>query len=570
MTTRPRRVDALLAEALESSGTRARGGNGAKNPSAGMQLLLRLRIMFAESAIPGLRVILGLSHPVRRLAWTAALAALVYVGLNDLYIVFREYFEYADTVDVMWARSPEGMALPAVTVCNVNQLREDNATQREEFHKWIAELQRRNETTAKLLGHQRENMVVSCLVGGKDCNTPEHLQVKVYGPYGNCFCLGCNLSAEREKIQTAYSPDQGVRLLLNLELNEYLPHTTEAGFVVSVHQPGVQVDFRDSIFLLPCHTTMISVTQSIYFRLEPPYRNPCQRGFPEKYREYIPQDRVYTRKACRQICAQLHVIAACGCQSHDYDTVDRSLSDICNEDDEELRYQSITGKEENSNVPKLVKGELTVIEHDTQVKDIENVPVELIPPRKTPDNIFVLNVYSSPRCRKHRFHVLFKRALDIAQEQQLFIGGDFNAVHTARGYKHDQPKGRHLWETAQLAGLELVTDIAAPTRQGNSVSTDTTLDLAFPCNKGKVTWRNTMQDLGSDHYIIFIEAEGGPQEHNAGRQMKITNWELLRQNRDKQQIEDRKDIEQWTDQLRRNIERATQMMPPTAGLDTYQ
>ncbi|KAL3238263.1 hypothetical protein MRX96_021944 [Rhipicephalus microplus] len=337
MTTRPRRVDALLAEALESSGTRARGGSGVKNSSAGMQLLLRLRIMFAESAIP---------RPSR---------------LNDLYIVFREYFEYADTVDVMWARSPEGMALPAVTVCNVNQVRwsvfcgdielnrstasrmaRKNLHKREEFHKWIAELQRRNETTAKLLGHQRENMVVSCLVGGKDCNTPEHLQVKVYGPYGNCFCLGCNLSAEREKIQTAYSPDQGVRLLLNLELNEYLPHTTEAGFVVSVHQPGVQVDFRDSIFLLPCHTTMISVTQSIYFRLEPPYRNPCQRGFPEKYREYIPPDRVYTRKACRQICAQLHVIAACGCQSHDYDTVDRSLSDICNEDDEELSERSKT------------------------------------------------------------------------------------------------------------------------------------------------------------------------------------------------------------------------------------
>ncbi|XP_049270284.1 uncharacterized protein LOC125757925 [Rhipicephalus sanguineus] len=131
MTTRPRRVDALLAEALESSGTRVHGGGGDNNPSAGMQLLLRLRLMFAESAIPGLRVILGLSHPVRRLAWTAALAALVCIGLNDLYIVFREYFEYADTVDVMWARSPEGMALPAVTVCNVNQVRVDDIVGRD-------------------------------------------------------------------------------------------------------------------------------------------------------------------------------------------------------------------------------------------------------------------------------------------------------------------------------------------------------------------------------------------------------------------------------------------------------
>ncbi|KAL1442034.1 hypothetical protein MTO96_008042 [Rhipicephalus appendiculatus] len=298
MTNRPRRVDALLAEALESSGTRARGDVGDKNPNAAVQLLLRLRLMFADSAIPGLRVILGLSHPLRRLAWTAALAALVCVGLNDLYVVFREYFEYADTVDVMWARSPEGMALPAVTFCNVNQVR---------WSVFCGDIELNRSTATRMAGENlQEQVIIAHLVlvhsvGSLMHFLERHLQVKVYGRYGNCFCLGCNLSAEREKIQTAYSPDQGVRLLLNLEINEYLPHTTEAGFVVSVHQPGVQVDFRDSIFLLPCHTTMISVTQ-----------------------------------ACRQICAQLHVIAACGCQSHDYDTVDRSLADICNEDDEEL------------------------------------------------------------------------------------------------------------------------------------------------------------------------------------------------------------------------------------------
>ncbi|XP_054933061.1 uncharacterized protein [Dermacentor andersoni] len=229
MTTRPRRVDALLAQALHSSGARARGDDG-KNESTGMQVLLRLRLMFAKSAIPGLRVILGLSHPMRRLAWTAALAALVCIGLNDLYVVFREYFEYADTVDVKWARSPEGMALPAVTFCNLNQVRK------------------------------------------------------------NVFCG-------------------------DIELNR-----------------STATEWQQRI----CGGNSILPIWSIYFRLEPPYRNPCQRDFPEKYRDHISPDRVYTRKACRHICAQLRVIAACGCQSHDYDTVDRSLAEICNEDDEEL------------------------------------------------------------------------------------------------------------------------------------------------------------------------------------------------------------------------------------------
>ncbi|XP_077553633.1 acid-sensing ion channel 1C-like [Haemaphysalis longicornis] len=336
-----------------------------------LQLLLRLRIMFAESPIPGLRVILGMSHPFRRLAWTVALTALVYIGLQDLYGVFREYFEYADTVDVQWSRPPEGITLPAVTFCNMNQvrrrafcgdidlnrsttaewqrkicklnarplpvwLREDDALEREQFAKWVTELQRRNQTTASLLGHQREDMVVSCLVGGKDCNSAEYLQLKVYGRYGNCYCLGCNVSAEAERIHTAYSVNQGIRLLLNLELNEYLSHSTEAGFVVNLHQPGVRVDFSDSVFLLPRRTTYISVTQSIYYRLEPPFRNPCQWDFPKKYRRLVSPDCLYTQEACRHICYQLRFISACNCQSHDFDTVDRTEADICDEDDESL------------------------------------------------------------------------------------------------------------------------------------------------------------------------------------------------------------------------------------------
>ncbi|XP_072140700.1 uncharacterized protein [Dermacentor andersoni] len=145
--------------------------------------------------------------------------------------------------------------------------------------------------------------------------------------------------------------------------------------------------------------------------------------------------------------------------------------------------------------------------------------------------------------------------------------GDFNAVHTAWGYKHDHPKGTHLWATVEYAGLELVTDPAAPTRQGNSVSTDTTPDLTFTCNTRKVIWTSTMQDLGSNHYIISIETGDGPQEHNAGRQMKITNWNQLRKHRDEQQVEDIKDIEEWTDQRRWDIERMTQTIPSTAGLE---
>ncbi|CAN7998345.1 unnamed protein product [Ixodes pacificus] len=337
------------------------------------------RRMFSESGVPGLRVILGFSAPSRRLLWAAVLALLVGLGLHDLYAAFSDFAQYEDTVDVELSRSPEGLALPAVTICNLNQaghqnfspctgqlencpvhagksacrtrttlvacqvrrtvfcgdivlnrstatewqqklcsdrgprpiwLPEDEASDRKEFFKWVTEMQRRNAATALVLGHQREDMVLSCRLDDTDCNNPHAKGGLCDGP--------------------------GLRLLLNVEPEEYLPLSVEAGFVVNVHQAGVQVDFRrDGVFVPPRHTTFVSVDQTILRRLEPPYMNPCQPSWPEEYLQHTRAGRdVYTSKACRDICAQLKVTAACGCQSHDYVILDRSLADICDEDDD--------------------------------------------------------------------------------------------------------------------------------------------------------------------------------------------------------------------------------------------
>ncbi|KAH7945401.1 hypothetical protein HPB49_010692 [Dermacentor silvarum] len=81
--------------------------------------------------------------------------------------------------------------------------------------------------------------------------------------------------------------------------------------------------------------------------------------------------------------------------------------------------------------------------------------------------------------------------------------------------------------------------------------------------------RTIQQSLESVHLRLSrLEATNSTIEHNAGRQMTITNWNQLRKHRDKQQVTDIKDIDQWTDQLRRDIERVTQTNPSKAGLDT--
>lgn len=107
---------------------------------------------------------------------------------------------------------------------------------------------------------------------------------------------------------------------------------------------------------------------------------------------------------------------------------------------------------ETTTLTTLVRKDHTVIQHDTKIRHIDNILIELIPHRKTHASLFVLNIYSNPKHKKHRFGTLFKRALNIAGSNSIIIGGDFNAPYTAWGYSYAHPKGRDLWLDTQNEG----------------------------------------------------------------------------------------------------------------------
>lgn len=95
--------------------------------------------------------------------------------------------------------------------------------------------------------------------------------------------------------------------------------------------------------------------------------------------------------------------------------------------------------------------------------------------------MFILNVYSSPR-NTRKYSRLYRKTLQLARENTVLTFGAFNAHHTEWGYKRDAIKGHNLWLDAQREGLSLLNDPQPPTRIGNSVSGDTTPDLAFTKN----------------------------------------------------------------------------------------
>lgn len=131
----------------------------------------------------------------------------------------------------------------------------------------------------------------------------------------------------------------------------------------------------------------------------------------------------------------------------------------------------------------LVRRNLPVLQHHfDEDMGIAHVFLELIPRKRGGHSLFILNLYSPPKCRAHRFGTLFAKALQLVQHNSFIIVGDFNAAHICWGYLTSTPKGKDLWNQAQQHRLTLTTDHSYPTRIGTSTARDTTPDLTFVRN----------------------------------------------------------------------------------------
>lgn len=210
----------------------------------------------------------------------------------------------------------------------------------------------------------------------------------------------------------------------------------------------------------------------------------------------------------------------------------------CGKNSKLAGYKSYPGIGNDTQVVTFVKRNVTAMQHETGNTEIDHSLVELIPRKRAQRNLYVLNIYSSPKQRKCDFGDLFLKVKSLAQGDPLLVVGDFNAPHPAWGYKHTLAKGRALWEKVQHHNLVLITDPMHPTRQGNSVSADTTPDLTLTHGGIEATWCNTGEDLGSDHKIIEIVVSNGPPVPKK-RKHRVTNWDAFRNiGTDNEPIED--------------------------------
>lgn len=88
-------------------------------------------------------------------------------------------------------------------------------------------------------------------------------------------------------------------------------------------------------------------------------------------------------------------------------------------------YKSYTGSTNGTQVTTFVKRNITTLQHETGIAQIDHVLVELIPRKRKDKNLFILNVYSSPKQRKCDFGDLFYENQGYYKKQSAFDSGRF-------------------------------------------------------------------------------------------------------------------------------------------------
>lgn len=208
-----------------------------------------------------------------------------------------------------------------------------------------------------------------------------------------------------------------------------------------------------------------------------------------------------------------------------------------------------SAREDGVGLCALVDKRIAVIEHDlTETAPwLEHALIELVPGRFLRANVFLFNVYSNPKDTSKRFATLFNKAINKAGSKPLIVAGDFNARHTAWGYIDTNRKGINLLETSEERNFRLITDPTFPTRLGNSTLRDTTPDLAFVRNV-EADWNNTMENLGSDHYILDITVN---LDIHIRTYITYTDWESFREKR--LESAEPTSLEEWTSSVQEDI-----------------
>ncbi|XP_045177052.2 amiloride-sensitive sodium channel subunit beta-like [Mercenaria mercenaria] len=169
----------------------------------------------------------------------------------------------------------------------------------------------RNEsiTKRKRMGHQKQDFISRAAFANKQQNVTEVFKEFTSSDYGNCFTVD-----SPKYIATRTGPDHGIKLRLNLEVDEYIKNYASGyGVRLVFHEPGTfAMPAEEGLTLSPGHETMIGLRVVNITRLPYPFGN-CTDGEAFRQRYNIS----YSVAACMEFCRIEMTVEQCDCVPFD-------------------------------------------------------------------------------------------------------------------------------------------------------------------------------------------------------------------------------------------------------------
>uniref|UniRef100_A0A7I4YLX0 Amiloride-sensitive sodium channel n=2 Tax=Haemonchus contortus TaxID=6289 RepID=A0A7I4YLX0_HAECO len=162
--------------------------------------------------------------------------------------------------------------------------------------------------TRRNLSYTLSEFVLRCSFNSKDCNMERDFKLHIDPEFGNCYTFNFNDSVELKNSRAG--PMYGLRLLLDVHQDDYMPTTEAAGVRIVVHEQD-QEPFPDT-FGYSAPTGFVSsfgLKTKVLHRMDAPYGSCSDTFRPERYI----YDEHYSPEGCHRNCFQLKVLDQCGC-----------------------------------------------------------------------------------------------------------------------------------------------------------------------------------------------------------------------------------------------------------------
>lgn len=194
-------------------------------------------------------------------------------------------------------------------------------------------------TTLSSMGHQFEDMVLSCTYRGISCgNFSSHIWEQYWHyKYGNCFAFNSgsktNTGEDAPILKSNKpGPSHGLSLELNVEQDEYIGlMTPEAGIRMDISTQGeMPFPMEKGISISPGYATMIGLRKEILVRKDPFDRQRCLKDLKKDESNLYTKHfgAMYSTTACKESCLAYNQRQQCDCMEYRFPGSDKSTCNV--------------------------------------------------------------------------------------------------------------------------------------------------------------------------------------------------------------------------------------------------